>query len=65
VSAHQRTARTPQPPAPFGLSVIETPRLDPDASVRDAGQHLFSLFKDEILRFDAQRRCTTPGARRG
>lgn len=49
-----RSSATP-PPAPLGLRLVESPHVDKDASVRDAGQHLYSLFRDEILRYQAQR----------
>jgi hypothetical protein len=55
MSAHRRVASRLQPPAPFGLREIESPPIDPAATVTNAGQHLFSLFREELLRFAAQR----------
>jgi hypothetical protein len=55
MSARARASNAAQPLSPFGLALVEVPRLDPAATVRDAGQHLFSLFKDELLEFQTRR----------
>ena len=65
MSAQRRAALRPQPPNPFGLSLVESPPIDPTATVCNAGQHLFSLFREELLRFAAQRSAQREESARG